>query len=164
MPVSFFYLYKKENKRHLMRVRFLPHGIMGTTGISVIYRVLGNDEPTPFMVQRNRSSQALNYYIKLCDLDLNLLFRCETNFINRRDEGTFIPFPMKVPPQSANSSFDEIRGMRIAKVKDNKILMENYMDLVDDNTLSQTIKFAYEAKFTLDLPLTIIQESRKLIQ
>jgi hypothetical protein len=164
IPVSFYQMYEKETKKHLMRVRLVPKmKADGDITVSVIYSVIENTHVPMFLRQVTGNTPALEQFAKLCLSDMNFLFRCEAIFVKKRDENEFFPLPIKFPTQTATFSFDEVRGMRLVKVKDGKILIENYIDLVDDSTISQTVKFVYESKFMYDLPLTLLQESKKLI-
>jgi hypothetical protein len=163
IPISYYQLYKIEDKNHLMRIRILPRTSTGAITISVIYHILEQGHIPVFLTRGNRDPLASEQFTKLCQLDISLLFCCETVFLNKRDEeGVIIMLPMKFPAQPSSIPYDEIRGMRIVKIKDGRILIENNLDLVDDDTMSQKVKFAYEAKFTSDLPLTLLQESKKL--
>jgi hypothetical protein len=161
LPVSYYYQYEHNNITHLMRLRLIPNRTEQKVAVSFIYTTAEAANIPKAIIDRN--PKALEYFVTLCESDKILLFKCISVFMHKRDDkDSFFMLPLRLPEQPSSGSYDEIRGIRIVKLKDNKIVVENSFDLIEESTITQTVKFAYEAKFALDLPQTILQESTKL--
>lgn len=102
------------------------------------------------------------------NLQQEVKFNCSVTFQFSKRERTspILLLPMRIS-RSAIIPFDEVRGMRLVKLEDNKILYSVILDLTSEGILQQNIGFPYSANFSGTLADNILHEatdiSRKFV-
>jgi hypothetical protein len=103
--------------------------------------------------------KASEAFLQICKLETSSLFRCDCSFSYRREEKeVHFALPIKVE----DDLFDEIRGIRLVKLQQDKILLENFMDLVEPNLMIYRIKFLHEGRCSADLPQKLLRQARTI--
>lgn len=102
------------------------------------------------------------------NLQQEVTFNCSVSFrFGKRERmSPMFLLPMRIS-RSATIPFDEVRGMRLVKLEDNKILYSVILDLTSEGTLQQNIGFPYLRNFSRTLADDILHNatdiSRKFI-
>jgi hypothetical protein len=95
-------------------------------------------------------------------------FNCSVTFQfgKREPASSVVVLPIRIS-RSATIPFDEVRGIRLVKLEDNKILYSVILDLTSEGALHQNIGFSHSANFSRTLVDDILHKatdiSRKFI-
>jgi hypothetical protein len=155
--------YNRDQIAHSMTMRLVRLGEQQNRyGVRLVYETESPKEPgTGLMVRQTKpsSSKVSEIFLRLCRVESLLLFRCDCSFSYRREEkGIYFPLPIKIEDEL----FDEVRGIKLVKLQQDKILLENYVDLVEPNLMIHRVKFLHEGKCTIDLPQKLLRQARKI--
>lgn len=152
--------YTRSGVVHTMTLRFARHeGYQHRYGIRLVYETEEAKESMPKLKVETTTIKPSEAFLQLCNLDTSLLFRCGCSFFYRRgDEGIQFVLPIKIDDEM----FDEVRGLRFVKLQQDKILLENSVDLIETDLMIQRIKFAHEGKCSVDLPQRLLRQARRI--
>jgi hypothetical protein len=157
---SLYEEYTRSGVSHTMTLRFARReGEQNQYGIRLVYEI---EEPKELMLKRKvetTSPKPSEAFTQLCNLEGSFLFHCDCAFTYKRgDEGINFPLPIQIDDEL----FDEIRGVRFVKLEQNKILLENSLDLIEADLMMHRIKFAHEGKCSVDLPQRLLRQARRI--
>jgi acetone carboxylase gamma subunit len=100
------------------------------------------------------------FYILCNNIDTPLFIRCDCTFsYGREDKDYHFSLPVKIKD---DEMFDEARGIRFVKLQQDKILWENYIDLVEKDLMIHRVKYAQETKCSADLPLSLLKLAKNI--
>lgn len=156
----FYEKYTRSGITHLMMLRFARH--LRQQKRYVIRVVYETEEPKgvmPRFISETTSQKPSEQFLKLCGLEDSFLFRCDCSFSYRRgDKEVYFPLPVEIEDEL----FDEVRGVRFVKLQQDKILMENSLDLVETDVMVHRVRFAHEGKFSVDLPQKLLKQAKTI--
>lgn len=152
--------YTRSGVSHTMILRFARReGEQNQYGIRLVYETEEPKELMPKLKVKITSPKPSEAFMQLCNLESSFLFRCDCALTYRRgDEGVNFPLPIQLDDEL----FDEIRGVRFVKLEQNKILLENSLDLVETDLMIHRIRFAHEGKCSVDLPQRLLRQARTI--
>lgn len=154
--------YTRSGIAHSMTLRFVRRiREQNRYAIRVVYDTEEPKEGLPRLMSGATSLKPSEGFLELCNLEASFVFRCDCSFSYRReDEDVHFPLPVQIEDEL----FDEIRGVRFVKLQQNKILWENFLDLVETDLMVHRIKFAHEGKFSVDLPQKLLKQAKAISQ
>lgn len=157
----FYENYTRRGIQHIMILRFARHlRQQDRYAIRVAYETAEATEVMPRLMSYRMALKPSDQFIKLCELEGLFLFRCDCSFSYRRgDKEVYFPLPIQL---EKDGLFDEIRGVRFVKLQQDKMLMENSLDLVETDLMVHRVRFAQESKFTMDLPQKLLKQAKDI--
>lgn len=157
---AFYERYTRSNIEHFMVLRFSRRiREESLFAIRLIYDVLDTNNPRGIIGIPTSTTKASDIFPHLCNLETDLLLRCDCLFSYAREDEKV---PFFLPVEVDWEIFDEMRGVRLVKLEKERILWENSLNLVDNNTLTHRVKFAIDAKCSLDLPQKLLRRARDI--
>lgn len=156
----FYEEYVRAGVQHTLILRFARYlKQQNRYAISIAYGKVEASEDVPRPLSHKMEPKPSEQFLKLCSLRSVFLFRCDCSFsYSRSDEDVHFALPIKLEDEL----FDEIRGLRFAKIHKGKILMENSVDLVETDLMTHRVRFAQESSFTADLPQKLLKQAREI--
>lgn len=156
----FYERYARSNTEHYMTLRisrrFRQQSLFA---IRFIFDALDPNNPRSITGIPTSTTKASDIFLHLCNLETDLLLRCDCLFSYAREDKKV---PFFLPVEVDWELFDEMRGVRLVKLENERILWENSLNLVDKNTLTHRVKFATDAKCSLDLPQKLLRRARDI--
>ena len=154
--------YTRSGVVHSMTMRFVRRmGQQNRYGIRVVYDTEEPKEGLSRLMGGATSLKPSEGFLELCNLEDSFVFRCDCSFSYRRgDKEVYFPLPIKIEDEL----FDEVRGVRFVKLQQDKILMENSLDLVETDVMVHRVRFAHEGKFSVDLPQKLLKQAKTISQ
>lgn len=156
----FYERYTRNNIEHFMILRisrrFRQQSLFA---IRLIFDALDPNKPRSIIGIPTSTTKASDIFLHLCNLETDLLLRCDCLFSYAREDNKV---PFFLPVDVDWELFDEMRGVRLVKLENERILWENSLDIVDNNTLTHRVKFAIDAKCSLDLPQKLLRRARDI--
>jgi len=148
-----------------MTLRCVRHeGQQNRYGVRLIYETEEPEELVPKLLRlkiKPTSPTPSEGFLQLCSQETSLLFRCTCSFLYRRgDEGIQFVLPIKIDDEL----FDEVRAIRFVKLQQDKILLENSLDLIEDDLMVHRIMFVHEGKCSVGLPQKLLKQARAISQ
>src|SRR3990172_1608674 len=154
---SFYETYSRNEEQIVISLNVTKRiGEQETYAIRLSYQILGSDTMR-FPSKRSKVSDVFTY---LCDEKRELLFRCECLFSYKREVETSL-FTLPIDLQDYKM-FDQLRGMRLVKLENEKILWENSIDLPDMDTMTHRVKFAVDSTCNLELPNLLHKRAKEI--
>ena len=156
----FYEEYTRSGVTHSMMLRFARHlRQQNQYAIRVVYDTQEPKGLMPRLISETTSPKPSEQFIKICSLEDFFLFRCDCSFSYRRgDKEVYFPLPIEIE----DGLFDEIRGVRFVKLQHDKILMENFLDLIETDLMVHRVRFAHEGKFSVDLPQKLLKQAKSI--
>ncbi|MDH5695378.1 MAG: hypothetical protein OEZ00_02040 [Dehalococcoidia bacterium] len=156
----FYEQYTRGGVLHSMALRFVRYQEpRNRYGIRLLYETEQTQEFMPSLIIKPTTPKPSEVFLRVCNLETSLVFRCDCSFIYKREgEGVYFPLPIKLEDEL----FDEIRGVRLVKLQQDKILLENFIDLVEPDVMIHRIKFAHEGKCSVDLPQRLLRRAKTI--
>lgn len=157
--------YTRSKVVHSMTLRCVRHeGQQNRYGVRLIYETEEPEELVPKLLRlkiKPTSPTPSEGFLQLCSQETSLLFRCTCSFLYRRgDEGIQFVLPIKIDDEL----FDEVRAIRFVKLQQDKILLENSLDLIEDDLMVHRIMFVHEGKCSVGLPQKLLKQARAISQ
>ncbi len=156
----FYEEYTRSGITHSMMLRFARHlRQQNRYAIRLVYETQEPKEVMPRSISETTSPKPSEQFIKICSLEDLFLFRCDCSFSYKRgDKEVHFPLPIEIEDEL----FDEIRGVRFVKLRQDKILMENFLDLIETDLMVHRVRFAHEGKFSVDLPQKLLKQAKSI--
>lgn len=158
----FYEEYSRNGVRHSILLRFASEVSQPDHYAMRLVLVYEMPEPDDVAVVDRKAKakpKPTEVFLQLCNLETSFLFRCDCLFSHKRgQEGVQFPLPMKI----TGDAFTEIRGLRLVRTEQGKIVYEKSLDLVDSDTLTNRIKFVHEGRCSVELPLKLLQRAKQI--
>lgn len=156
----FYEEYSRSGIVHSMTLRLVRRvGQQNRYGVRLVYEIVEPQQVMPILrigPTRQKPSEA---FLKLCHLEDSFVFHCDCSFsYTRKDEEVNFPLPVKLE----DGLFDEIRGVRFVKLRQDKILWENSVDLIETDVMVHRVRFTHEGKCSADLPQKLLRQAKAI--
>lgn len=156
--IRFYEQYSRSNTLHSMLLRFVRREKQENQyGIRLLYEAEETEQLSRILRTTSKTLKPSEVFVNLCHMEDSLFFRCDCSFIYKGEE-TYFPLPIKLE----DKLFDEIRGIRLVKLQQGKILLENFIDLVEPDVMIHRIKFVHEGRCSVDLPQRLLRRARTI--
>jgi hypothetical protein len=158
--VRFYEYYTRSGVPHSMSLRFVRYQEPRSRyGIRLLYEAEQTREFMPSLIIKPTTSKPSEVFLLVCNLETSLVFHCDCSFsYKREDEGIHFLLPVKIEDEL----FDEIRGVRFVKLQQDRILLENSLDLVEPNLMVHRVRFTHEGRCSVDLPQKLFKQARTI--
>lgn len=152
--------YTRGRIAHLMTLRFARHkDERNRYVIRVVYETEQPMEFVPRLRVEPTSPKPCEAFLQVCNLEIPLVFRCDCSFFYKReDKEIYFALPIKLEDEL----FDEIRGIRLVKLQQDKIMLENFVNLVEPGVMIHRIKFVHEGRCSADLPQRLLRRAKAI--
>lgn len=157
---SFYETYTRNDEKVVITLNINKRPLQDRFyAIRLSYEILIRATPRVHIGIPSSRPKVSDAFARICD-EKQVLFRCECLFSYKREEDT-VPFALPIELKDYKM-FDEIRGMRLVKLENEKILWENSLDLPDIDTMTHRVKFAIDSKCNIDLPNLLLKRAKEI--
>jgi len=141
------------------------------TVYAIVTGLLEPDEPQDLLLEYQAAStrkpvkglqRVSRLFAALRPISNDLTFLCFATFSYSWTTYTSVPtLPMKMRESEA-LPFDEIRGLRLVRLRDGKVVYSAILDRPTDEDVSQMISFTYQGRFTPQVPGEILTRATEI--